>query len=117
MTKGVGPTRWRSGMGALSCPHPPAAPQLSSFEVPLRFAIVSFATHTHVIISTIEDDASDADEVIARLEAMNFGGTSPQWATPKLGMHWGHSDMVLSPQCTGTQRGPTCMGRCWRSTT
>ncbi|XP_052555143.1 complement C2 isoform X3 [Tympanuchus pallidicinctus] len=47
--------------------------RLSSFEVPLRFAIVSFATHTHVIISTIEDDASDADEVIARLEAMNFG--------------------------------------------
>uniref|UniRef100_A0A8C3PVL8 Complement C2 n=1 Tax=Chrysolophus pictus TaxID=9089 RepID=A0A8C3PVL8_CHRPC len=46
--------------------------RLSSFEVPLRFAIVSFATHTHVIISTIEDDASDADEVIACLEAMNF---------------------------------------------
>ncbi|OXB60244.1 hypothetical protein ASZ78_011064 [Callipepla squamata] len=47
--------------------------RLSSFEVPLRFAIVSFATNTRVIISTTEEDASDADEVIARLEAMNFG--------------------------------------------
>ncbi|XP_072211360.1 complement C2-like isoform X3 [Excalfactoria chinensis] len=47
--------------------------RLSSFEVPLRFAIVSFATHTHVIISTTEDDSLDADEVIARLEAMKFG--------------------------------------------
>ncbi|XP_065600508.1 complement C2-like isoform X2 [Cyrtonyx montezumae] len=47
--------------------------RLSSFEVPLRFAIVSFATNTRVIISTTEEDASDADEVIARLEAMKFG--------------------------------------------
>uniref|UniRef100_A0A8C2TWM5 Complement C2 n=1 Tax=Coturnix japonica TaxID=93934 RepID=A0A8C2TWM5_COTJA len=46
--------------------------RLSSFEVPLRFAIVSFATHTHVIVSTTEDDSYDADEVIARLEAMKF---------------------------------------------
>lgn len=96
-TKGVNPRGWGSGMGALSCPHPPVAPQLSSFEVPLRFAIVSFASRTHIIISTTEDDASDADVVIARLEAMKFGGTSPEWATPKLGTHWGRTDMMLSP--------------------
>lgn len=47
--------------------------RLSSFEVPLRFAIISFASRTHIIISTTEDDASDADVVIARLEAMKFG--------------------------------------------
>ncbi|XP_074786527.1 complement factor B [Athene noctua] len=42
--------------------------RLSSFEVSVSFAVVSFASRARVIVSTAEDEAADADEVLRRLE-------------------------------------------------
>ncbi|XP_064330174.1 complement C2 isoform X3 [Phalacrocorax carbo] len=46
--------------------------RLSSFEVSVSFAIVSFASRARVIVSTAEDESADADEVLQRLENMTF---------------------------------------------
>ncbi|XP_064330173.1 complement C2 isoform X2 [Phalacrocorax carbo] len=48
--------------------------RLSSFEVSVSFAIVSFASRARVIVSTAEDESADADEVLQRLENMTFAG-------------------------------------------
>ncbi|KAF1588329.1 UNVERIFIED_CONTAM: Complement C2, partial [Eudyptes pachyrhynchus] len=46
--------------------------RLSSFEMAVSFAVVSFASRARVIVSTAEDEAADADEVLRRLENMTF---------------------------------------------
>uniref|UniRef100_A0A663FAJ8 Complement C2 n=1 Tax=Aquila chrysaetos chrysaetos TaxID=223781 RepID=A0A663FAJ8_AQUCH len=46
--------------------------RLSSFEVAVSFAVISFASRALVIVSTAEDESADADEVLHRLENMTF---------------------------------------------
>ncbi|XP_075345745.1 complement C2-like isoform X2 [Mycteria americana] len=46
--------------------------RLSSFEMAVSFAVISFASQARVIVSTSEDEAADADEVLRRLENMTF---------------------------------------------
>ncbi|XP_074428050.1 complement C2-like, partial [Larus michahellis] len=46
--------------------------RLSSFEVAVSFAVVSFASRPRVIVSTAEDEAADADEVLRRLCNVTF---------------------------------------------
>lgn len=69
----AGPRGERGG----TCPIPPPSPlQLSSFEVAVSFAVVSFASRARVVVSTAEDESADADEVLHRLENMTFAGAS-----------------------------------------
>ncbi|KAM6251266.1 complement C2-like [Porphyrio hochstetteri] len=42
--------------------------RLSSFEVTVSFAVISFASRARVIVSITEDESADADEVLRRLE-------------------------------------------------
>ena len=104
----VGPRRKRLGPwwdhGDMVGPDPPSPPQLSSFEMAVSFAVISFASQARVIVSTSEDEAADADEVLRRLENMTFAGAS-RW--PRRGPRWpGRGPRWLGPGRSPSPRRP-----------
>ncbi|KAM6184466.1 complement C2-like [Sarcoramphus papa] len=81
--------------------------RLSSFEVAVSFAIISFASQARVIVSTAEDEAADADEVLRRLENMTFADHGNATGTNVRGALMEVYHMVLFQKARAAQMGDT----------
>ncbi|XP_068785598.1 complement C2-like, partial [Struthio camelus] len=86
--------------------------RISSFEVPVSFAVISYASQARVIVSTTHDEASDADEVLSKVEAMKFGDHGDATGTNIHGALMEVYHMILFQRERAAQQGQP---EAWRS--
>ncbi|XP_075345724.1 complement C2-like [Mycteria americana] len=79
--------------------------RLSSFEMAVSFAVISFASQARVIVSTSEDEAADADEVLRRLENMTFADHGNATGTNIRGALMEVYHMILFQKARAAQMG------------